>query len=234
MYNILGVIPARIGSKEIKYKNLKEINKLSLLKRTIISSKKSKLINKLILSTESKKIIHHVKDINIEIPFIRSKKLATDKAKTFDVIRDALIKCENIYKTNFDIIVILQPTTPFRKSNTIDKCIKELIKRKADACISIVKTSYPPQWSIVLDKNKKLKKLSSKYGKVTRRQDFPLTFYPSGAVYILTRKTLLKQKTILPNKNTIGVEVNEVESINIDNQFQLEYAKYIANKYKIK
>ena len=64
-------------------------------------------------------------------------------------------------------------------------------------------------------------------------QDFKQTFIPAGSVYVLKRNILNKQKKILPNHNTIGIEVNHIEGINIDNTEQLEYAKYIAKKYKI-
>tara|TARA_B100000886_G_C20411368_1_gene487220 strand:- start:489 stop:1193 length:705 start_codon:yes stop_codon:yes gene_type:complete len=230
---ILGVILAREGSKEIKLKNLIKINNISLIKRTIFIAQKSKLIDKLILSTESHKIISHVKDTNIEVPFIRSKKLATDKAKTFDVIRDALQKSEKKYNIEFDLIIILQPTTPFRKTKTIDMAIKKLMKFNADVCMSIIKTPYPPEWAIEKNKNNRLKHLFKIGKNITRRQDFKPSYYPSGAIYILKKDSLLKQNSILPNTNTIGIEVDHIEGINIDNQTQLEYAKYIAKKYKI-
>ena len=90
--NILGVIPARGGSKEIKNKNLKKICNKSLLQITIENANKSKYLSKLILSSDSDKIIKHLKKFNIQVPFRRSKKLATDHSKTFDVIRDAQLE----------------------------------------------------------------------------------------------------------------------------------------------
>ena len=233
MHNVLGVILAREGSKGIKLKNLVKVNNISLIKRTIFVSKSSKYINKLILSTESKKIIDHVKSTKIEIPFVRSKKLATDKSNTFDVVRDALQKCEKIFKTKYDLVVILQPTTPFRKVSTIDKAILNLIKKNADASMSIVKSNYPPQWSITMNNQNKLQHINRHGKNITRRQDFKQTYIPAGSVYVLKRNILNKQKKILPNHNTIGIEVNHIEGINIDNIEQLEYAKYIAKKYKI-
>jgi len=223
---IIGIIPAREGSKEIKLKNLQRIGNKSLLQIAIEESSKSKLIDNLILTSESEKIINHAKKFNINIPFTRSKKLAGDKSKTFDVIRDALLRCEKIYDTKYDIAVVLQPTTPFRKYETIDKAIKKLIKNNLDACISIKKTSYPTEWNLKID-NDILTNIVPRGNLVSRRQDSIKSYQPAGSVYVLTTKCLMNLKNLLPNKNTSGIIVSEKEGINIDNKDQLDYARYL-------
>ena len=227
--NILGVIPARGGSKEIKNKNLKKISGKSLLQISIETSKKSKYLTKLILTSDSDKIIANGKKFNVEIPFKRKKYLSGDKSNIYDVIRDALKRSEKYYNIIFDLIVILQPTTPFRTAKQIDECIKMLLKFNSDACITIKEPDYPPHWTLKL-KNNKLSFLMKSNLNFTRRQDAPKTYIPAGSVYVLKKECLMKLKKNLPNQNTLGLVVSAKEGINIDNIYQLELARKLANE----
>ena len=126
---ILCLIPARGGSKEIKLKNLKKINNKSLLSLSIEFAKSLKFLDGIIVSSENKKILKIAKDLNIKL-HIRSKKLSGDLVSDIELILN-ILKTNN--NNNFDYLLYLQPTSPFRFRNDFIKALTNLIKQKADA-----------------------------------------------------------------------------------------------------
>ena len=131
MKKILGIILARGGSKGIKDKNIVKFGNKPLIKWTFDAAKKSKKISKLVLSTDSKKIASIAKN-KIEVPFLRPKKFAGDKSKSIDAIEHAI----NFFKKQkvfFDYIVLLEPTSPLRTTDDINKSIDLIIRNKADS-----------------------------------------------------------------------------------------------------
>tara|TARA_Y100001970_G_C14257725_1_gene876794 strand:- start:6952 stop:7656 length:705 start_codon:yes stop_codon:yes gene_type:complete len=229
-YNILGIIPAREGSKRLPGKNTMLIGKKSLLEIAIDSANKSKYLNRVILSTESKKYINFVKNLNVEVPFIRPCNLADDNSSTWDVVRhavDFLIKQE---KWQTDIVVILQPNTPFRTAKHIDKAIK-LILDGADSAMSIREVDYPPEWMYRINKNGNLEKLLTEES-ISRTQDSKQTYQPNGLVYALKAKNL-RNKIPMPNTSTKYFLMTFNDSINIDEEWQFNMAKLIYEQKNI-
>ena len=228
--NILGVIPARGGSKEIKNKNLLKLSNKTLIELAIKSSNNSKLISKLVFSSDSKKLIKEARKFKIEIPFIRPKNLATDTASSFSVLKHVINFYEKKYKWITDIVVLLQPTTPFRTGEMIDRTIKVLVKNNnADAAMTIRKPDYPPHW-MINRKGKKLYSLIKNGNKFLSRQKTPVVFQPAGSVYAIRRKFLFSIKSLLPIGNTYGVEVTRKESINIDSHIDYLVARTLSKK----
>lgn len=226
--NILGLVPARSGSQEVKNKNLLKINGKSLIEIALSAAKKSRFINKVFLSTDKREYKKILKKLKLENDYIRPKKLATNKASIYDVARHAVKWCEK-KSWLVDYVVILQPTTPFRKVSDIDKVIKVLLNSNADSAISITKVSYPVHWMLKYNANGKyITSIFSNGNKFTRRQDAPIYFKPSGAIYVLKTSLLKKIKYLLPTKKTIGVEMDQVKSINIDTKLDYQVAKEIA------
>ena len=229
---ILAVIPARKGSKGIKNKNHLKLNKKNLVEIAIENSQKSKLINRLILSSDDTVLINRIKSKNykkIEIPFIRPKKLSGDKSSTYS----ALKHCHNWFIKNekwvADIIVLLSPTTPFRTPKIIDNVIRLLIKNKAaDAAMTITDVDYPPHW-MFYKRGKKLVPLINNGNKYIRRQDTPKVFKPAGLVYALKSRLLSNLNGVLPNNKTLGYYVSSERSVNID-----KYDHYLMSKIKLK
>lgn len=229
---ILAVIPARKGSKGINKKNHLKLNKKNLVEISIENSQKSRLIDRLILSSDDKDLIYKVKSKNfkkVEIPFVRPKKLSGDKSSTYSALKHCynwLIKNE---KWSADIIVLLSPTTPFRTPKIIDNVIRLLIKNKAaDSAMTITDVDYPPHW-MVFKKGKKLRNLIKNGNKFTRRQDTPKVFKPAGLVYALRAKLLKNLNGILPSKKTLGYYVSSERSVNID-----KFDHYLMSKIKMK
>ena len=143
---ILAIVPARGGSKGIKLKNLKKINKKSLTRIVGEFLSKIKYIDYSIISTDNKKIADEAKKYNLEYFFKRPKKLSGDLVSDHAVVKHALIKAEKYKKKNFDIILLLQPTSPLRTKKHIKNSLDLLIDNNADSVwtCSKINTKYHP------------------------------------------------------------------------------------------
>ena len=230
---ILGVIPARAGSKGVPQKNTRMLSGKPLLAWTIDEAKKSKLIDRLILSTEDEKIAEVGKSFGVDVPFERPRELADDKTHTPEILIHAVNELQKIEGTVYDIIVLLQPTVPFRRFEHIDKAIKKYLSDEFDSLITVTKQDYPPWWMFKLDK----KKLSAVFEFKTscnvfnmERQEFPSIYKPNGSVYV-TKTSLLKKNKQLVNPESCGyLIVNDEFQVNIDTPLDFEVAEVIAKR----
>jgi N-acylneuraminate cytidylyltransferase/CMP-N,N'-diacetyllegionaminic acid synthase len=202
---ILAIIPARGGSKGIKNKNIKPFNGKPLIAYAIAAAQNSKLINKIVVSTESEAIAQIAKKLGAEVPFLRPKKLARDNSLVKDAVLHLLKTLKEEYHYQPDYIVLLEPTSPLRLAKDIDNALSLLFSRKAGALVSVYVTE---QLLFIKDKLAKLKIVSSKkFLKSTNRQQLPPTYKFDGFVYAVKTEVFLKEKTFLP-KGVIGY-VNE-------------------------
>ena len=231
---ILGIIPARGGSKEIKRKNLLKIGGKTLVELAIKSAKKSKLLTRIILSSEDKEILKIAKKAGVEIPFIRPKELAKDNSSTLSVLKHAVKWLEKNENWRADIIVILQPTTPFRKGTHIDAVVKLLLQSRSDAATTIKKVSYPSHWLLKIVNKNKISNLFKGGNRYLRRQDAPQTYQPAGLVYAMTRKLLFSLKTTLPAGDTRGYIIPSKFGINIDSSHDYKLAVSLLGKKILK
>ena len=149
---VLGIIPARSGSKRIPEKNIQPVLGKPLIWYIIQSAKKAKTLIKLIVSTDSEKIAQIARDSGVQVPFLRPKNLAQDNTPDLPVFLHALEKLEENGE-KFDIVVNLRPTSPLLESEDIDKAVSLLIKTGADSVRSMQPATQPPQWMKTVDKN---------------------------------------------------------------------------------
>ncbi len=197
---ILGLIPARGGSKGIPRKNIKLLQGKPLLQYTFEAAKKSNLLDKVILSSEDEEIIQLANKIGLEVPFKRPKELSEDTSGSLEVIQETL----QFYKEkgeNFDAVCLLQPTTPFRSENLIDTCIKKFKTENCDSLISVreVPKEYNPHW-IFEEKNGQLKLATGEEQIIPRRQDLPNAYFRDGAIYITKSNILLEKNSLFGKK----------------------------------
>ncbi len=223
---IVAIIPARSGSKGLLNKNIKKINNKHLIYYTINDAKNCDLIKKVVVSTDSIKIKNISEKYGAEVPFLRSKSLSGDKVPSNPVIKDALIKLEEIYKKKIDIVVYLQATEIFRENWMIKKCVQTLINdKKIDSCFVAYET-HKNFWRI--DKSGKPKRINKfNYDKVRQKKN-NLYREDTGLVCASRRNTILKGKRIggkikiIPHDYDLGL-------IDIHNQKQLKLAEQILN-----
>ena len=197
--NILAVILARGGSKGIPKKNIYDISGHPLLSYSLQAAKESRFINKIIVSTDSLTIAKTARAYGAETPFLRSKKLATDKTTSVDALQDAVIRCEKIYNTTFDYVIELPCVSPLRDASDIDKALKFLTSKKSyDSVISYVNTGEKHPTRLKRIVNDTVTNFCKEYPEPdygSRRQDFENCYIRNGAIYAMTRDCIVKQKS---------------------------------------
>ena len=157
---ILVVIPARSGSKGIKDKNIRMFKKKPLLSHSISYAKRCKLIDQIIVSTDSIRYANIAKKYKVNVPFLRSKKLSGDKVQDYPVIKDCLKMSEKYFKNIFDYIVLLRPTSPLREKKLIEKGLHKLHKNKISTSVrSVIKTRHHPYRHWKINKKGELKSI---------------------------------------------------------------------------
>lgn len=215
MMKVLAVIPARAGSKKIPGKNIKKIGGKPLIVYTIEAALKSKYLDRIIVSTDDEKIAKIAKKCGAEVPFIRPKELAEDDVPLVpDVLRHTVEELKRNENFDVDIIVMLQPTSPLRKTKYIDLAIEKLINTKCDWVVTVSRVSDHP-FRMRRMKGDKLELLFETEKVWAQRQDLPPVYYLNGAVYA-TRKDVIMKKDVFQNKDWRGIAMEEEEGIDID------------------
>jgi len=217
---IFAIIPLRKNSKRIRNKNFINIGKKQLFEHTLDEACKSKLIKKIILATDEKKIkIKKNKKIDI---FHRSKKSATGSASTEIVIEEVL------KKNNCDLVILIQATNLFLKSHHLDKAIKKMIFQKKYSCLLSVVSSKFFIWQSKVDQNEIFSK-NYNYKKRPRSQDIKNKEYiENGSFYIFYRKNFLKYRNRLHGKITL-YKMPKISLIEIDDNEDLKLVKKLKN-----
>ncbi len=233
---ILGIIPARAGSKGIPNKNIVNLAGKPLIAYTIYAAKKSKLITNLLVSTDSKKIAEVAKRYGADVPFLRPKKLAKDKSPMVPVVQHAINFLEKKNKEIFDYIVLLQPTSPLKTTQDIDSAIKMLIKTNADNVYSVTRltqNTYHPLRIKKIEKNNNVMPFCSQSEvEGVQRQSLPVVYRRNGAIFAFSRDLIMNKNSIFgtPQGDTRAFIMPPERSIDIDSEFDLILAEYIISK----
>lgn len=218
--NILALIPARSGSKRVPLKNIKSLCGKPLIAYTIEAAKASRLINRVIVSTDSAEIADIAKQYGAEVPFLRPKEISTADSTELEFFDHALDRLEKDEGYMPDIIVLLYPTSPFRKSESIDRAIETIIAHpECDSLRSIRKCSEHPykMWTIV---DGYLKPFVDT-GKASNM--YTLSYHLLPGVYIQNASIYIVKASTIKNKHSTTGDIiipfimDEVESIDINN-----------------
>ena len=216
--NILGLVPARGDSKGLPRKNIKPLLGKPLIAWTIEQALTNKYLDRVVVSTDDKEIAEISKKYGAEVPFIRPKELARDDSTTIDVVLHTLNWFENAGE-KYDYLALLEPTSPLREKNDIDKCIELLINNEAaKSIVSVSKLeSAHPEFNIVIDKKSGfIKKIDGTTEfKGLRRQDLQDIYFFDGTIYISEISTLKIKRTFY-HKFTISYIVPRWKSLEID------------------
>lgn len=173
---MLAVIPARGGSKGILGKNIKLLGGKPLIQYTLEVAKKSKLIDKIVISTDSVEISDFCNNYGVAVPSLRPSHLASDESPTIDTI---LYLIDQFDKDDIIVenIILLQPTTPFRTIEFVERAINQYNEREVDSLVSVLKVpdKYNPYWVYQEGHDKNLINLVLKENTIiARRQDLPV------------------------------------------------------------
>ena len=220
--SILAIIPARGGSKGLPRKNIREVGGKPLIAWTIEEAKKSKYIDRLILSSEDEEIIKIAKTWDCEVPFVRPIELAQDDTPGIEPVLHAI----KAIPEKYDYVVLLQPTSPLRKVEDIDGCIELCIQNNAPACVSVTEPDKNPYWMFTIDKKGQLNPFVVAARLITRRQDLPKVYALNGAVCVAKRDWLEKNKNFI-SEETMAYMMDEERSLDIDSESNLNYCDFI-------
>jgi N-acylneuraminate cytidylyltransferase len=207
---VLGLIPARGGSKGVPGKNIRLVAGRPLIAWTIAAGQASRYIDRLILSSDDDAIIRTAMEYDCEVPFKRDASLSGDTTPSIDVVLDALARCPG-----YDWIVLLQPTSPLRNAEDIDQALEHCIELGAPACVSVTEAEQSPYWMYSLQ-DERLRPLLPATA-VTRRQDIPPVYVLNGAVYV-ARVTWLVQNPGFLAEETVAHLMPTSRSLDIDTE----------------
>ena len=230
---ILGIIPARGGSKGVPGKNIKLLNGKPLLQYTSEIALESQYLTAVILSSDDTQIITVAKSLGIQVPFLRPEEFAKDTTSTLDVIIHALQWYQN-QAIFFDAVCLLQVTSPFRTVAFLDKAIEKFITSGCDSLVSVQKVplEYNPHWTFEVNPEGNLKIATGEEKIINRRQQLPDAYHRDGSIY-LTKTEVLLQQLSLYGKSTSFVESSPEFYVNIDTLADWEKAEHmIKNKQK--
>ena len=228
---ILGIIPARGGSKGVPKKNIKLLKNKPLITYTIEAAKSSKYIDHLILSTDSEEIADIAKGEAVDVPFIRPAELASDTAKAIDVLQHAVQYMEHLDATIYPVIAYLEPPAPLRITKDIDNAIELFIQENPDSVVSVHEAN---QFHPILMKkivNNRLRPIWKNEPEGVPRQLYdPVAYMRNGAVYVFKRDNILKGK--LYGADIVPYIMPIERSVCIDDQMDWYVAEAWTNNLK--
>lgn len=227
--NILGLVLARGGSKGVPGKNLLKMGGTSLLGHAIRSAREATTLDRLVLSTEDEALAKEGRAHGIDVPFQRPAELATDTAGTFEVVRHAVDWLARNENWRADVIVILQPTTPFRRGHHIDAVVNRMRETGSDAALALRPVDYPPQWMYALSEEGRAKPFIEGEWP-SRRQDATPVYQSSGMVYAL-KVARLDTATPMNSESLAATVVSQEESVNIDTPVDLALARALWSEH---
>jgi len=229
-HNILGVITARGGSKGIPRKNIIKINGKPLIQYTIDEALKSHHLTKTIVSTEDEEIANIARDLGAEVPFMRPRKLAEDHVLSIDVVKHALLEMEKIDKIKYNIIILLQPTSPFRKSEDIDNGIDLLLRGRTDSVVGVVRVGghHPLRMKRVVNDGWLVNYIDQGFEDMRPRQILPPVYRRNGTLYISWRNIVMGGTMV--GENCKAYIMPPERSLDIDTKFDLIIAEHMIKE----
>lgn len=219
----LVIIPARGGSKGVPGKNIKLLGGKPLIQYTIEAALEITSSENIIISTDSIEIQKVAKNLGLDVPELRPEDLATDTAGTYEVLLHEVRKLEHRGRF-FNFLIVLQPTSPFRKCHHITEALKEY-DDTIDMVVSVKETKANPYY-VLREENENGFLKPSKGHNATRRQDVPKVWELNGAIYVINIKSL-KAKPIPQFKRVKKYEMDEMASHDIDTMLDWRMAEMI-------
>lgn len=228
--NVLYFIPARGGSKGLPGKNIIDLSGKPLITWSIEAALNAQQKGDVVVSTDSEEIATIAKSAGASVPYIRPTDLAGDSTPTMDVLFHFL-EMEKQKGNTYDLIVLLQPTSPLRTSKDIDAAFATMASKKAAAVVSVCECDHHPLWSNELPENLSMKNFLRPEVVGKNRQQLPCYYMLNGAIYIAQTSYLLEQKNFM-GPQSIAYIMPKERSVDIDTEADLVLAEYLIKKNK--
>ena len=229
---VLAVVPARGGSKSIPRKNLKKVGGVSLVGRAAQVARALPFIDAALISTDDAEIVAEAKAHGLDAPFLRPPELSGDAATSVDMWRHAWLAAEQHYRRRFDLSVLLEPTSPLRRPQDVERTLRALLDAgtPAAATVSLMPAHYTPHKTLKLNDKGEIEFYLEGGARHSLRQGIPAYYHRNGLCYAVTRAHLVDQGLII-DRNAVAVVVDR-PVVNIDEMFELELAEWLLAREK--
>lgn len=223
------MIPARGGSKGIPRKNLALLAGRPLLALTTEAARASGRLTRVVVSTDDEEIASVAAELGVEVPFLRPQRLAADDTPMLEVLLDLVVTLGQRERYRPDVLVLLQPTSPFRRADHIDAAIDRLLSTGADAVVTVmpVPHQFTPSSLLRLQGDRLVPWTDGETP--TRRQDKPLLFARNGPAVLAVRTSVVTDQRSLYGTDVRGLVMTRAESFDIDDAFDLEVAELLMS-----
>lgn len=226
---ILAVVPARGGSKAVPLKNIRPVKGVPLVAWVGKLVAQIPMIDRAVVSTDHQEIARIASESGLDTPFLRPLELSGDRVADWPVLMHALTKMEEIDGVIYDIIVMLQPTSPLRKAEHVIATIEKLVNEGYDVVWTLSETDskYHPLKALVI-MDGKFDYYDPKGVEVVARQDLSTLYHRNGVAYAITRECLVEQKS-LKGKNAGALIIDGIH-ISIDTLRDFDFVEYIMSR----
>jgi CMP-N,N'-diacetyllegionaminic acid synthase len=223
---ILGIIPARFGSKGVPRKNVRLVADKPLIAWTWEAATAAPSITRLIVSTDDPEVADLARSARVEVPFLRPAEFASDTASAVDVVVHALEWLKKTDEYEPDFILWLQPTSPLRVADDIEAAVRLQREKRADSVISVCPAEHHPMWMKRVRDDGLLMAWAEEKVSPQRRQELPQAFRLNGSIYLTRREVLLKERSFYAQATYAYVMPHE-RSLDIDTPWELFMADLI-------
>jgi len=227
---ILCVVPARGGSKGIPLKNLRPIFGKPLVARAGAVANQVPEIDRAVVSTDHDEIAEVAKKAGLAAPFRRPEDLSGDRIGDWDVLHHALREMERIDSVQYDIVVMLQPTSPMRRAEDVSNTIKMLQNENWDAVWTVSETDSKghPLKQLTISQTGEMNYYSPDGEKIIARQQLTPVYHRNGVAYAITRDCLINQGSIKGART--GALVIDTPQVSIDTEWDISLVEFVMNK----
>lgn len=222
----IAIIPARSGSKGLKDKNIKLLCGKPLLAYSIEAAKESGQFTEIMVSTDSEEYAEIARKYGGAVPFLRSGETSTDKASSWDVVKEVLLWYREQGR-RFDSAMLLQPTSPLRKGEDIRKAYEIFHKHGAKGVVGLCEAEHSPLWCNTLPENRSLKGFLKKELLSKGRQQLSQYYRINGAIYLLRLQEIETMDFSLYEENCYAYVMPGERSIDIDTELDFKIAETI-------
>jgi CMP-N-acetylneuraminic acid synthetase len=231
--NILGLIPARGGSKGIPHKNIALLGGRPLLAYTCEAATGSHSLNRVILSTDDEKIAAVGRECGVEVPFLRPPELALDNTPSLDVAQHTLNWLAEYDHWQPDILVLLQPTSPLRRSPHVDEALAALMQVEADTIVSVCKVPHHfSPYKLMQIEDGRLYNFwqESLPFDQHNRHNLPTLYGRNGPAILASRARIILDERSFYGEHVLPYVMREEDSIDIDTPFDLQLAEWLLSR----
>lgn len=226
---VLAVVPARSGSKGIRDKNMARVGGLSLIARAGAVLGQISWIDRRVISTDSERYADEARAYGLEAPFMRPPELSTDNSGALETFVHALESCEQLDGHQYDLLIVIEPTSPLREPADIEATVKALLTTGADAAVTVSRLdtkAHPHKAFSIVDR--RLRYFSESGASVTARQRLEPLYSRNGLCYCYRRETLLTKQALITD-NTVSV-ITERPVANVDEPLDLLWAEFLLER----